>query len=115
MAGLAQISNGLIRINSHNNSIEYSGNGGGTWTPRSFSSEYGIPRDVISLGDDLFLCGSKGFFCSKNGGYTWTMLASSSLYGEFYRVVFDGHYFIAETSKGVHKSDGGNTWTLIHV
>lgn len=114
MAGLVSYDNGLLRANSLDNAIEYSGNGGYSWTPRSFCHDFGRLNDLIAVDDKLYACGSNGFFYSGNRGYSWTMLASSNAYGSFLRISFDGLSLIAETSKGVMKSgNGGYTWSLI--
>ena len=40
----------LIRINPSNNSIESSGNGGRSWSPRCTNASYGTFRDLLQLG-----------------------------------------------------------------
>lgn len=109
------ISNGneLIRVSPKNNSyLEYSKNGGSSWSSRCTSSSYGVFIDLLQYGSELLAVTSKGIYYSKNGGTSWSSRYTSSSCGTFMSLQDGGGQLLAQTTKGLYYSkNGGSSWS----
>ena len=90
MALIIQRGKEWIRINTHNNTIECSNDGG-----RS----------------EILACTSKALYSSKDEGHSWHSRCTNSAFGEFMQLASDGQVLLATTSKGLfYSKDGGHSW-----
>lgn len=63
----------IIRISPKSASrIEYSTNGGRTWSMRYSGSSAGDFQDLTDNGEEILAQTSKGLYYSKNEGRTWS-------------------------------------------
>ena len=113
MAQMIQRGKEWIRINTQNNSIECSKDGGRSWHIRFFniSGGKGIFVDLFDNGSEILACTSKGVFSSKDEGHSWQSRCTNNAFGEFIQLASDGQVLLATTSKGLYYSkDGGRSW-----
>lgn len=113
MAQIIQRGKEWIRINTQNNSIECSKDGGRSWHIRfvNISGGKGIFVDLFDNGSEILACTSKGVFSSKDEGHSWQSRCTNNAFGEFIQLSYDGQVLIATTSKGLFCSkDGGRSW-----
>lgn len=102
----------MIRINTEKSRIEYSTNGGRTWSPRYTGSSAGEFIDLLPYGDEILTITSKGIYYSTNEGRTWSSRYTGSSAGEFYSLQDNGKEILATTSKGLYYStNSGRTWS----
>lgn len=104
----------IIRINIEKKRLEYSTNGGRTWSSRCTSSIAGDFIDLLAYGNELLAVTSKGVYYSTNGGRTWSSRYMPSVVnmGEFYSLQNNGKELLATTSKGLYYStNNGRTWS----
>ncbi len=110
MPQLIEYGREMLRINSSNNTIEYSRDGR-NWTRRHASQYYGTFFDLCLVGSDIYAATSKGVIYSHNGGINWTIKCNSTYYGTFQSLMLHGTELWAQTSKGLYVSkDGGRNW-----
>lgn len=111
MAQLIMHGRELIRINTQENSVEYSTNDGRSWHRRYNGSQAGTFNDLFSNGSEIIACTSKGVFYSNNGGLSWHSRYTGSAYGSFIQLASDGRNLLATTTKGLYYSNnGGLSW-----
>lgn len=112
MATMVNFGSVMIRINTEKNSIEYSKNGGRTWSPRYSGRSAGVFYDLCIHGSELFACTSKGVFVSKNEGQIWSPRYTGSSAGVFQQLTSNGSELMATTSKGLYVSKNeGRIWS----
>ena len=100
----------MVRIGERNR-IEYSKNGGSSWSSRCTSSSYGEFRDLLPYGSELLAITSKGIYHSKDAGRSWSSRYTGSFCGEFLSFV-EGKELLAATSKGLYCSkNSGSSWS----
>lgn len=115
MAQMIQRGKKLIQINQKKNSIEYSTNGGRSWSTRYFSNSAGEFLDLLDFGDEILACTSKGVYVSDNDGRSWKSRYFSNQCGEFYELTINGKEILATTSRGLYYSiNGGRSWIRKH-
>ena len=108
---MIQYGSELLRINTQNNTIECSKDGGRSWHIRFSSECKGIFVDLFDNGTEILACTSKGVFSSKDDGHSWQSRCTNNAFGEFIQLSYDGQVLIATTSKGLYCSkDGGRSW-----
>ena len=101
----------LIRINPSNNSIESSGNGGRSWSPRCTNASYGTFRDLLLVGREILAATSRGLYVSTNSGRSFSPRCVNSSYGEFLNLQDEGSTLLANTTRGLYYStNGGRSW-----
>lgn len=111
MAQIIQRGKEWIRINTQNNTIESSKDGGRSWHTRFSSDCKGIFVDLFDNGTEILACTSKGIFSSRDEGHSWHSRCTNSAFGEFIQLASDGQALLATTSKGLYYSkDGGHNW-----
>jgi len=111
MPQLIKIGTELLRINPAKNTIEYSQNGGRSWTVRYNGSSYGTFRDLLPYGNELLACTSKGLYVSTNQGRSFVVRCNNSSYGEFLNLQDAGTELLANTTKGLYYSrNAGRSW-----
>lgn len=111
MAQIIQRGKELLRINTHNNTIECSKDGGHSWHSRFTSSFAGIFVDLFDNSSEILGCTSKGIFASKDDGHSWQSRCTNNAFGTFIQLASDGQNILATTSKGLYCSkDGGHSW-----
>lgn len=103
----------LLRINSQDNKIEYSRNGGSTWSTRCATNVYGTFYDLLDYGPEILACTSKGIYASRTKGSTWITRCGTSIFGTFLELSLgDGGTLLCTTSKGLYYSrTKGTTWS----
>lgn len=112
MAQIIQRGKELIRINTQKNNVEYSTNGGRSWSSRYTGSSCGIFYDLFDNGREILCCSSKGIYYSTNDGRSWSSRYTGSSCGTFNQLSFDGKYLLATTSKGLYySSNDGRSWS----
>ena len=110
MPQLIECGTELIRINSSNNSIDYSRDGR-NWVRRCSTQAYGTFIDLCLFGSFLYAVTSKGIYFSRDKGVNFTSKCVSSAYGTFQTLMVRGTELYAQTSKGLYASkDGGVNW-----
>ena len=110
MALMIAFGNELIRV-SPKNTIEYSTNSGRTWNIRFSGTNAGRFMDLLSYGNEIVACTSRGIFYSTNAGRTWNARYTGSSYGEFVQLTNDGSNILATTSRGLfYSTNAGRTW-----
>ncbi|WP_314272594.1 hypothetical protein [Hoylesella shahii] len=111
MAQLINFGGDVIRINSLKNIIEYSTNGGCTWTTRCSDASVGTFINLSVFGGELLACTSKGVYSSQNSGKTWSARCILTSYGSFFDIFADGSNLWATTSRGLYYSvNSGRSW-----
>ena len=111
MALMIQRGKEWIRINTQNNTIECSKDGGRSWHIRFSSECKGIFTDLYDNGSEILACTSKALYSSKDEGHSWHSRCTNSAFGEFRQLASDGKVLLATTSKGLFCSkDGGHSW-----
>ena len=101
----------LIRINPSNNSIESSGNGGRSWSPRCTNASYGTFRDLLLVGREILAATSRGLYVSTNSGRSFSPRCVNSSYGDFINLQDEGNTLLANTTHGLYYStNGGRSW-----
>lgn len=107
---MIEVGRELLRINSQNNTIEYSKDGR-NWIRRGSSSAYGTFKDLCLFGQYLYAVTSKGVYYTKDNGVNWSPKTVSKSFGEFQTIMASGTELYAQTSKGLYYSkDGGVNW-----
>ena len=110
MPQLIECGTELIRINSSNNSIEYSRDGR-NWVRRCTSKAYGTFLDLCLFGSMIYAVTTKGVYFSKDKGLNFTCKCNSTAYGNFQTIMVRGTELYAQTSKGLYASkDEGRNW-----
>lgn len=116
MPAIIHVGDRLIRISPNRRTLEYSGNGGGTWSILTSNSEFNTINDLFYDGYSMYVAANKGFFHSGNSGYAWAMRANAAAYGRFLDIGGDSSKLFATTDNGFYYSmDGGFTWCLLHT
>ena len=101
----------LLRINPSNNSIESSGNGGRSWSPRCTNASYGTFRDLLLVGREILAVTSRGLYVSTNSARSFSPRCVNTSYGDFLNLQDEGNTLLANTSKGLYYStNGGRSW-----
>ena len=101
----------MIRINTSNNKLEYSRDGGRNWNTRYSGSYCGTFYDLMIFGNELLCCCSKGVYYSRDEGRNWNSRYTGSYCGVFRQLSSDGTNLLASTDKGLYYSrDNGRNW-----
>ena len=101
----------LLRINPSNNTIESSGNGGRSWSPRCTNASYGTFRDLLLVGREILAVTSRGLYVSTNSARSFSPRCVNTSYGDFLNLQDEGNTLLANTSKGLYYStNGGRSW-----
>ena len=101
----------LLRINTSNNTIEVSTNGGRSWTPRCTNASYGTFRDLLLVGSEILAATSRGLYVSTNAARSFSPRCVNSSYGDFINLQDEGNTLLANTTKGLYYStNGGRSW-----
>lgn len=110
MAQLLEYGREMLRINTANNSIEYSRDGR-NWTRRYSSQYYGAFYDLCLVGSDVYAATEKGVIYSHDGGRNWANKYTGTSYGTFHSLMLHGTEIWAQTTKGTYVSkDNGRNW-----
>jgi len=111
MPQLINLGTELLRINTAKNSIEFSQNGGRSWTVRYNGGSYGTFIDLLPYGNEVLACTSKGLYVSTNQGRSFAVRCSNTSYGDFLNLQDGGNELLANTSKGLYYSrNAGRSW-----
>lgn len=112
MPKMIQYGSKLLRINTENNSIEYSTNDGRTWT-MSYKSSIGELNCFIVYGKEVIIATSRGIYYSTSpvaNGWSSRFLSLSTI-GNIIDFQDAGDELLVQTSKGLYYStDKGKTW-----
>ena len=101
----------LLRINTSNNTIEVSTNGGRSWSPRCTNASYGTFRDLLLVGREILAATSRGLYVSTNAARSFSPRCVNTSYGVFLNLQDEGNTLLANTSKGLYYStNGGRSW-----
>ncbi|MCC5921108.1 MAG: hypothetical protein LAT68_12700 [Cyclobacteriaceae bacterium] len=73
MPQMLNLGSEILRINPSNNQIlEYSPNGGRSWSTRYRGPNYGDFIDLNDIGSEILATTSKGTYVSTSNGRSWT-------------------------------------------
>lgn len=101
----------LLRINTANNTIESSANGGRTWIPRCTKTSYGTFLDLLLFGREILAVTSKGIYFSTNSAQSFFPRCINHSFGDFINLQEDGNTLLANTTRGLFYSvNGGKSW-----
>jgi len=101
----------LLRINTAKNAVEFSQNGGRSWTVRYSGNSYGTFRDLLPYGNELLACTDRGIYVSTNQGRSFVVRCNNTSYGDFLNLQDAGSELLANTTKGLYYSrNAGRSW-----
>lgn len=103
----------LLRINSANNTIEGSTNGGRSWVTRCpCGTTYGTFRDLLPFGREVIAATTKGLYASGNAARSFApRCVNTASYGDFLNLQSQGSTLLANTTKGLYYStNDGISW-----
>ena len=111
MPKIIQRGQGLIRINTQKNTIEFSVNSGRSWITRFNGTGAGVFYDLLDYGSEILASTSKGIYVSMTDGQSWIPRYRGTDKGIFGQLASDGSNILANTSRGLFAStNGGRSW-----
>ncbi len=104
---------GSIAIAGQYNGINYSSDGGVTWSKSITSNNFATNVEInhLSFSGSNGIAAGYGIYYTNNSGATWSL---SDAVNEYYdSIFFSGSNGIAANNLGIYyTTDGGETWTL---